>query len=104
MRLTREQEIQAQKLARKIKAARKAGLDPEETSISLPVNKKKTQSNGPNSKKRKNMRNPSACKQSPNSQAAKKTRGKAPPKKKSSSTSIVSTQARYRSSDWSTVK
>ena len=104
MSLTREQEIQAQRLARKIKAARKAGLEPEETSISLPVNRKKTHNNGPKSKQRKNMGNPLASKQSPKAQAAKKKRGKAPPKKKSSSTSIVNTPARYRSSNWSTVK
>jgi len=104
MSLTRDQEIQAQKLARKIKSARKAGLEPEETSIILPLNRKKTQNNGPKNKKKKNVRDSSASSKSLKAQVTKKKRGKAPPKKKSSSTSIVNTPARYRSSDWSTVK
>ena len=46
MSLTREQQIAAQKLARKMKSARKAGLEPEETSISPHLNTKKPQNNG----------------------------------------------------------
>jgi hypothetical protein len=53
MSLTRDQEIQAQKLARKIKSARKAGLEPEETSINLPLNRKKLKTTGPKIKRKK---------------------------------------------------